>query len=100
MASFEQIDQARRLLGLGETATLEEIKQAYRRMAALYHPDRCPEEKKSECEKLMGHLNEAYELLLDYCSRYRYSFNEESVRRTYPFDEYLKKFQRGWFDGP
>jgi curved DNA-binding protein CbpA len=30
MASFEEIDGARRLLGLGETATLKEIKQAYR----------------------------------------------------------------------
>jgi len=100
MADFEQIDRARKLLGLGEAATLEEIKQAYRRMAVLYHPDGCPEERKAECEELMKRLNEAYELLLDYCARYRYSFDKESVRRTYPFDEYLRRFQHGWFDGP
>jgi len=99
VASFEEIDQARRLLGLGEAATLEEIRQAYRRMAGLHHPDRCPEEEKTRCEELMKRLNEAYELLLDYCARYRYSFDEESVRRTYPFDEYLRRFYQGWFEG-
>jgi curved DNA-binding protein CbpA len=40
MAKFEEIDEARKLLGLRESATLKEIKQAYRRMAFRYHPDR------------------------------------------------------------
>ena len=39
MANFEEIDKARRLLGLGDRATLKEIKQAYRKMAFRYHPD-------------------------------------------------------------
>ena len=39
MASFEEIDKARKLLGLGEVANLSEIKTAYRRLAHRYHPD-------------------------------------------------------------
>ena len=38
MANFNEIDEARRLLGLGEVATLKEIKSAYRRLAHRHHP--------------------------------------------------------------
>lgn len=40
MANFLEIDEARKILGLGEVATLKEIKGAYRRLARRYHPDR------------------------------------------------------------
>jgi DnaJ-class molecular chaperone len=96
MANFEEIDKARKLLGLGDTATLKEIKQAYRRMALRYHPDR-GEEKRDE--EMMKKLNWAYKLLTEYCTNYSYSFKEKDVARTYPHDEYLRKYYYGWFDG-
>jgi len=37
---FGKIDRARKLLGLGEDASLKEIKEAYRRKAKKFHPDR------------------------------------------------------------
>jgi len=40
MANFEDIDNARKLLGLEEAATLKEIRRAYRRKAFRHHPDR------------------------------------------------------------
>ena len=36
---WEKITQARKVLQLQDTATLSEIKQAYRRMSKKYHPD-------------------------------------------------------------
>jgi len=36
---FGKIDRARKLLGLGEDASLKEIKEAYRRKAKKFHPD-------------------------------------------------------------
>jgi DnaJ-class molecular chaperone len=99
MADFEQIDEARQLLGLGETATSKQIKQAYKKAANHYHPDRCKDENKVKCEEMMKKVNEAYELIAKYCAQYSYSFSEESVRRAYPHDEYLRKYRRGWFDG-
>ena len=62
MANFEEVDEARKLLGLRETATLEEIKQAYRRMAFHWHPDRGGEDP--EREEKMKKLNWAYKLLI------------------------------------
>ena len=100
MPNFTEIDEARRLLRLGEDATLKEIKATYRRMANQYHPDKCRYEDREEFEETMKRINRAYKLLVEYCASYKYSFDEEAVRKTYPFDEYLRKFSKGWFDGP
>jgi DnaJ-class molecular chaperone len=98
MANFEEIDEARKLLGLGETATLKEIKNAYRRLAHEHHPDKQGDAGKSG-EQRMKKINWAYQLLVDYCQDYKYSFREEDVAKTYPHDEYLRKFHYGWFEG-
>ena len=99
MADFDQIDAARRLLGLGEAATLKQVKAAYKRTANRYHPDRCKEIDKAKCDEIMKEINKAYELMMKYCAEYSYPFREEDVRRTYPHDEYLRKYHYGWFDG-
>ena len=99
MASFKEIDEARRLLGLGETATQKEIKRAYRRMASRHHPDKHIGVARAENEEMMKRLNEAYRLLMEYCNAYQYSFREEDVTKTYPHDEYIRKYYHGWFDG-
>jgi len=97
MANFEEIDKARRLLGLGDRATLKEIKQAYREMAFRYHPDSGG--KGVEGEEMMKQPNWAYRLLLSYCADYSYSFTKEDVAKTYFYEEYLRKFYDGWFNG-
>jgi len=33
--------------------------------------------------------------LEDYCAQYKYPFREEDVARTYPRDEYLRKYYYG-----
>ena len=98
MAKFEEIDEARRLLGLGETATLKEIRSAYRKLASRHHPDKHSSDARAENEEIMKRLNRAYKLLTDYCHAYKYSFSVEDVARTYPYDEYLRKYYHGWFD--
>ena len=99
MANFNEIDEARRLLGLSEAATLKEIKSAYRRLAHRHHPDKHSSTDGEETEEIMKRLNAAYKLLIDYCSNYKYSFREEDVARTYPHDEYLRKYYYSWFEG-
>ena len=94
MASFEEIDKARKLLGLGEVANLSEIKTAYRRLAHRYHPDLGGGDE--GCEEAMAELNWAYELLEDYCGRYKYSFREEEIARAYPDEAYLKWWHENW----
>ncbi len=59
------------VLGVERTATDEEIKKAYRRLAKKYHPDANPDNKK-EAEAKFKEVNEAYETLSDKQKRTMY----------------------------
>ena len=62
--SFDEVDRARKLLKLDEKATLDEIKRAYRALAAEAHPDHNPDSP--EAEECMSELSKAHVLLTDY----------------------------------
>lgn len=65
MVDFRAVDEARKTLELGDSANLSQIKEAYRRLAVQYHPDRNPNDPtaKERFEKLQVN----YQLLLGYC---------------------------------
>jgi curved DNA-binding protein len=71
-----------KILGVSKTATADEVKQAYRRLARKYHPDVNPNDKAAE-EKFKD-INEAYEVLSD-----------PSKRRQY--DRFGQYYQQGGF---
>ena len=57
---------AYKVLGLKETASDEEIKKAYYKLAQQYHPDHCHnEQQRSSCETKMRELNEAFKTIMD-----------------------------------
>jgi molecular chaperone DnaJ len=59
------------VLGVSRTASVEEIKRSYRRLAMKYHPDR-NHQNKSEAEVAFKECAEAYEVLSDDEKRRRY----------------------------
>lgn len=65
-ADFVQVDAARRALGLGEAATCDEIRHAYRRLAPQMHPDLHPECDSAESSSAA--LTKAYHLLGAYAA--------------------------------
>jgi len=65
------------ILGVGERASSEQIKSAYRSLALKYHPDRCPEEKKKEGEEKFKEIAAAYYVLGD-------------IKRRKEYDDYRK----------
>ncbi|MDP3728883.1 MAG: molecular chaperone DnaJ [bacterium] len=71
-------------LGIGKTASKEEIKKAYKTLAKKYHPDLNPENK--EAEKKFKELNEAYAALSDDTKRAnfdRYGAAGEGYSQSY-----------------
>ena len=58
------------VLGVEKTASVEEIKKAYRKKAIQYHPDKNPGDK--QAEENFKEAAEAYDVLSDPQKRQRY----------------------------
>ena len=78
------LDNAREKLGLGSSATRDEIKSAYKMKASAVHPDKNPE--MPGIEKEFDETNKAYKILMDYCAasdmaskNTKYSFLEKDI---------------------
>jgi molecular chaperone DnaJ len=69
------------ILGVERTASQDEVKKAYRKMALQFHPDRNPGNK--EAEEKFKEAAEAYEVLGDATKRQRYDqYGHEGIRGT------------------
>jgi curved DNA-binding protein len=76
------------ILGVSKTASGEEIKKAFRKLAVKYHPDRNPGDK--QAEERFKEISEAYEILSDADKRQKYD----------QFGQYWKQAdQTGWSPG-
>ena len=83
------------MLGVSKTASDDEIKRAYRKLAMKYHPDR--NANKKESEERFKELNEAYAVLSDKEKRKQYDtfgkegfhqrFSQEDIFRGFDFDD-------------
>ena len=70
------------VLGVSKTATDDELKKAFRKLAKQYHPDLHPGDK--ECEEKFKEVNEAYEVLSDKDKRAKYDqFGHAGVDPNY-----------------
>jgi len=77
---FEEIEWARKKLGLNNFTNKEEIKKAYHRLAFSSHPDRNPNTPDTGNE--FDETTKAYRILLEYCQGDSCSFNEEEFKKN------------------
>jgi len=86
------------VLGVSRSATEEEIKKSYRRMALQFHPDRNPGNK--EAEEKFKEAAEAYEILMDEEKRAIYDrYGHEGLSNSgfqgfHGFDDIITSFWR------
>jgi len=100
MFEYKQIDKARKILKLGESATIPEIKKAFRQLSLKYHPDKCKDKDKTKYEEKFKQINNANEVLIKYCLNYKFSLkNEEDIisKEDKQAKDHLKRFYDGWW---
>ncbi|MBU0729300.1 MAG: DnaJ domain-containing protein [Proteobacteria bacterium] len=88
------------LLGVSKTATADEIKKAYRKLALKYHPDRNKDNK--EAEEKFKQISEAYAVLSDKEKREQYDtygstgfqqrYSQEDIFRGSNLGDILREF--------
>ncbi|MFO7929624.1 MAG: DnaJ domain-containing protein [Candidatus Humimicrobiaceae bacterium] len=94
---YKDIENARRILEIGEKESINSIKKKYRKLSLKYHPDKCKDTSKAECEEKIKEINQAYETIMDYCFKYPVSFNREMVRNLED-GEYIKYHRERFYD--
>jgi len=91
------------ILGVTKSASQEEIKKAYRKLAMKYHPDHSKGDKSAE--EQFKKISEAYAVLSDKEKRKQYDtfgstgfqqrFTQEDIFRGFDFGDVLKEFGFG-----
>ena len=76
-------------LGVPRSASPDDIKSAYRRLARRYHPDVNPDDPAAEAR--FKEINEAHEVLSDPKKRQQYDRFGSNWRRTGSFDEAFRQ---------
>lgn len=82
-----------KVLGVARTASDDEIKKAFRKLARQYHPDVAKDKVKAE--ERFKDINEAYEVLGDPEKRKKYDTLGENWNRTQPPPQSSEEFQFG-----
>lgn len=68
---MDAVERALEVLGLDHDATPEDVKQAYRDLTKVWHPDRFPNDSRlrGKAEEKLKDINEAYRTLQGYAPR-------------------------------
>ncbi len=85
--SVKKINSALKTMELPPFISIKELKDRYKVLAGIYHPDFGGDEKK------MVLINEAYALLKSYMNNFKFSFTKEEIYKQFPQDDYASKFR-------
>ena len=85
--THQELKLALEVFGLGERATLREIKSRHRELVKRHHPD-----TGNGNPEMIRKVNAAYQVLLDYVSQYSFSFSEEEFYEQNPEERLRRQF--------
>jgi len=91
------VDDYYKILGISETATLEEIKKAYRNLAKKYHPDK---NKDLGAEEKFKKINDAYITLSDSNKKAAYDLKRKGGGNSFNiFNDIKNYYYNSFFSG-
>ena len=88
------------ILGVPRTASPDDLKKAFRRLARQYHPDLHAGSKKAEMEKKFKELNEAQEVLTDPEKRKKYDQYGADWDQAQAFEKARRQAGTQGYGGP
>jgi len=92
VASFEKIEEARKLLGLFESASIPEVEKKYHDLLNKWHPDKNMKNQEKANEMTLK-IIEAHKIVMEYFMNYKIPFSKEDVMKYCTLDEWwLNKF--------
>ena len=86
--TYAELHEARIVMGLGERATLKEIKTRHRELVKRHHPDT----GNTDDPETIRNVNAAYRVLIDYVTAYRFSFTEDEFYEQNPEERIWMQF--------
>ncbi len=86
--THDELKAALRVLGLGERATLQEMKARYRELAKRHHPDGNDGGNPEEIYRVI----EANRVILEYVESYSYCFSEQEYLAQHPEERLRRQF--------
>jgi DnaJ-class molecular chaperone len=87
--TYKELQDSLFIFGLGERATLKEIKARHRKLVKQFHPDAGEKQDNEQIRK----VNTAYRVLLAYVESYRFSFAEEEFYEQNPDQRLWRQFK-------
>jgi hypothetical protein len=91
-SEWKELIESKELLGLGESATLGEIKRSYRQRCKEYHPDIVGDDKAKG--DMMRKLTRAYDVLLNYSKQFKIPLIPQSGEAVEVEDWWMHRFGR------
>ncbi|PLX81034.1 MAG: molecular chaperone DnaJ [Desulfuromonas sp.] len=86
--TYQDLQNALATFGLGERATLHEIKSRHRQLVKEHHPD---QSRQSDSARIQQ-INAAWRTLSDYCHNYRFAFDEQEFLEQVPEERLRRQF--------
>lgn len=90
--TYKELEKALQLFDIAARASLTEIKSKHKQLVKKYHPDKgCNDPEKIQ------QINAAYQILLTYCSNYRFSFKHDEFMEQCPEERLREQFSNETF---
>lgn len=86
--TYADLQEALRILGLGDRASLKDIKARHRELVKRHHPDT----GNTDEPEMIRQVNAAYRIVFDYISAYRFSFAEDEFYEQNPEERIRMQF--------
>ncbi|MEN8200905.1 MAG: J domain-containing protein [Thermodesulfobacteriota bacterium] len=89
-SDWKEVVAAKELLGLGDRATLGEMKRSYRRKCKEYHPDLVGNDRAKG--DVMRKLTRAYDVLMNHYNQFRIPLVPQDGEALEPEDWWMDRF--------